>query len=501
MIRALRIAESYDSSQERELHIKPKLRYYCMEKQSSKEGLVAEQRTSILSFYTDEMLPALADRLDTAFPEFGWKPDRDGWIATNQERTHRILGVRADRVVAHGQAPQGFLVHGVGPTLWTAYVNGGSPPRGQAFVDAVKDLAERAGVDPAAVEQPRPTDRRANLLHDFFVLCRRELAGAGARVGEAYLVAERGLPRAAIPESGLGLVPPEKRTTDALRTLGYSPDEIAQSGVTADSRWPGRITGAWRDERGHTRTLWARTTDPEADPASKYLYLRGAPRTGLPPYGLSTLLTAPRAERDELVLVEGLLDAHQLRARGFANVAALGGTNATPTTFENLQRYGISHVVLALDNDTPGRQATARAIEAFARAGTAPTLHVLDPSAYGPDKDPDAYVRHHGTDAFRALLSQTHCAITWRALQHTTDITPEVSSRRAALARAGHWLGSLSPRLALEQEDAIKAVAHRCGYSPEATTRVFRARFWRSQERDRDFIPRSVEAAGLEGGR
>ena len=31
------------------------------------------QPASVLDFYTDVILPALADRLDTAFPEFGWR--------------------------------------------------------------------------------------------------------------------------------------------------------------------------------------------------------------------------------------------------------------------------------------------------------------------------------------------------------------------------------------------------------------------------------------------
>lgn len=75
-------------------------------------------------FYLEVVLPALADRLDQAFPEFGWRRDRDGWVATNEEHTHICLGVRAERVVAHGPAPQGFLVHGGDATLWTAYVNG-----------------------------------------------------------------------------------------------------------------------------------------------------------------------------------------------------------------------------------------------------------------------------------------------------------------------------------------------------------------------------------------
>ena len=75
-------------------------------------GLVAAPQQRIGDFYDEVVLPALVARLDAAFPEFGWRQDARGWVATNQEMTHRVLGVRADRVVAHGSAPPGFLVHG-----------------------------------------------------------------------------------------------------------------------------------------------------------------------------------------------------------------------------------------------------------------------------------------------------------------------------------------------------------------------------------------------------
>jgi hypothetical protein len=39
------------------------------------------------------------------------------------------------------------------------------------------------------------------------------------------------------------------------------------------------------------------------------------------------------------------------------------------------------------------------------------------------------------------------------------------------------WLATLPPRLALDQEDAIRFAAEQCGYSPEATRRAFAARY------------------------
>src|SRR3954447_1659388 len=132
--------------------------------------------SSLVDYYTDIVLPVLAARPHIAFPEFGWRRDARGWVATDQEMTHRVLGVRANRVVAHGPAPRGFLVHGAEPTLWTAYVNGGGGPRGEHFNRAVLDIAQRAGVDTSPIERPVPRDRRTDLLHDFFTLCRWELA-------------------------------------------------------------------------------------------------------------------------------------------------------------------------------------------------------------------------------------------------------------------------------------------------------------------------------------
>ena len=108
-------------------------------------------------FYGEVVLPALAERLDTPFPEFGWERDGRGWVATNEEMTHRALGIRAERVVAHGHAPQGFLV--------------GSLPGRYALEqeDAIRHVADRCGYSRAAVEsafrarywsQPQRTEQR-----------------------------------------------------------------------------------------------------------------------------------------------------------------------------------------------------------------------------------------------------------------------------------------------------------------------------------------------------
>lgn len=437
------------------------------------------EQQSIVDFYTELVLPGLAERLDTAFPEFGWQRDARGWIATNEEMTHRTLGVRANRVVAHGPAPRGFLIHGGEPTLWTAYVNGGSVPRGVEFVRVVKEIAQRSGTDTSPIERPVPRDRGIALLHDFFALCGRELAAEGGRRAREYLE-QRGLPPETVERSGLGVVPDPASSRLGLQAAGYSEAEIDRSNVLADSRWGGRLCGAWRDDTGKIVTLWARALDEGESPGSRYLYLRGGSRTGLSPYGLSEVLKQPSSARQDIVLVEGLLDVHHLRSRGVENVGALGGTGIRAQTFERLARLGFERVTLCLDRDEPGRAATARAVEHAARAGRSPTVLVVDPAALRPAKDPDGFIRQRGVEAWTGVVATRICGITWRAQELVAGVLPDsdLAGRRAALARAGAWLGTLPPRLALEQEDAVTAVSGRCGYSEEAVRRAFQARYW-----------------------
>ena len=408
----------------------------------------ASQRVG--EFYTEVVLPALAARLDAAFPEFGWKQDPRGWVATNQEMTHRVLGVRADRVVAHGAAPPGFLVHGGEPMPWTAYVNGGEVPRGDAFRSVVRELADRAGVDSSPIERAQPRDRRQELLEDFFRLSRAELRSEAGVAARSYLV-RRGFPADEIEQVDLGVVPGELLTKNALEAAGYTELEIAQSGVLADGRWPGRLCGAWRDERGRIGTLWARALQ-DTDASSRYLYLRGASRSGLPPYGLSDVLRLPADARREVTLVEGLIDVHHLRSKGFPSVAAIGGARVQPEALRRFGRLGIDSVVLALDNDASGRDGTARAVERITRLTDAPTLRVLDPERLGDSKDPDAFVREHGVTSFGTLVAEADCAVSWRAREFVNGITPEsearTTSRRARARRQLAWdpAASLCPR-------------------------------------------------------
>jgi hypothetical protein len=194
-------------------------------------------------------------------------------------------------------------------------------------------------------------------------------------------------------------------------------------------------------------------------------------------------LIACRVESDEQPVPGRHRDGAFLRAGtrcGQLREEEAGGARVQPDALRRFERLGIDSVVLALDNDASGRDGTARAVERITSLTDAPTLRVLDPEQLGDSKDPDAFVREHGVTSFGALVADADCAVSWRAREFVRGITPdsEARRRRAALACAGSWLGTLRPRYALEQEDAVRQVSERCGYSREAVQRAFRARFW-----------------------
>src|SRR5205807_7877370 len=133
---------------------------------------------------------------------------------------------------------------------------------------------------------PTAAERRARLLEDALAIARRDLAGDRGEAARRFL-AGRGIPPDRLTETDLGLMPEPDRLRLALTSNGHTTAEIDASHLLTDTRWPGRIIGAWHDHHRHIITLWARTIDADDEP--RYLYLRGAPRGAGTPYGLSDL--------------------------------------------------------------------------------------------------------------------------------------------------------------------------------------------------------------------
>lgn len=247
---------------------------------------------------------------------------------------------------------------------------------GLSFGDALRTLADRAGVvvpertrDPQAAEAQRRLSAITEAAAAYFVDSLRKPAAEGARM---YL-AGRGLDKPAIDAFGLGYAPD---SWDALLRylggLGYKPEEIATAGLAiarenaADEgrhhydRFRNRVVVPIRDRQGKAIAFGARAL--AADQVPKYL---NSPETPLFHKG-DVLFGLDRAARgiqdqDQAVIVEGYFDAITAHRAGFTNVIASMGTSLTERQVRLLTRL-TKRIVLALDADAAGQEATLRGL-------------------------------------------------------------------------------------------------------------------------------------------
>lgn len=285
---------------------------------------------------------------------------------------------------------------------------------GWTFREAVDELAKLAGVE---VRAPSPEQKAADETHDrlrglvklaadFYHERLLDDSDQGARDTLVYAKDKRALTDETIRRFQIGYAPPGWQTlTPMLLNLGYSDNDLVLAGLAIRSdegrlydRFRNRLLIPIRDGRGRPVGFGARALAPDDQP--KYL---NSPQS--PVFDKSRLLfgldSASRAIRDAetVIIVEGYLDAIQAQQAGYANVVAQMGTALTETQLKLVAPRMARKVILALDSDFAGQNATRRSLEVARealRADFGGKLGVEFRVLIVPDgKDPDDFIRAH----------------------------------------------------------------------------------------------------------
>ena len=265
---------------------------------------------------------------------------------------------------------------------------------GWDFGEALKFLAEKAGVDlkPSSYEEQVLEANQAlrDLLEDAVIFYRHNLLNtpAGNQVLD-YLHSQRKLTDEIIEAFGLGYAPNAwEAGLSHFRAKGYPEADLVACGLVTQreaegdasrgvyDRFRHRLMIPIRDERGRMAGFGARVVDPQDVP--KFL---NSPQTvlfdkGRLLYGLDRARKAIRA-RDQAVIVEGYLDVIALHQAGFANAVSPMGTALTEAQLRMLKRFS-RRMVLALDADAAGDQATLRGLQIARQAMDRSTDPVFD---------------------------------------------------------------------------------------------------------------------------
>jgi DNA primase len=284
--------------------------------------------------------------------------------------------------------------------------------RGMPFMDAVKELAAKAGMDvPAPDPQAKERADRAASLTDVMAEVAKwyseqldGLAGAEAR---EYLK-RRGIEPAVAQRFGLGLAPDSrnalKRALDKL-----SEDRLVETGMLIKpeeggdtyDRFRGRLMFPIRDARGRVIAFGGRILGA-GEP--KYLNSPDTPLfdKGRTLYNIDRAGPASRAAK-RLIVVEGYMDVIALDRAGIAEAVAPNGTAVTEAQLERMWRLDPSPI-LCFDGDSAGRKAAIRtAARALPHITPERTLRFVELPA---GQDPDDVIRSGGREAFEALIAE-----------------------------------------------------------------------------------------------
>jgi 5S rRNA maturation endonuclease (ribonuclease M5) len=117
------------------------------------------------------------------------------------------------------------------------------------------------------------------------------------------------------------------------------------------------------------------------------------------------ILNIPR-DATEIIILEGVLDALLMKARGVRNAVSLNGCGMNEAQCNMLAEAGIKRVILLLDNDDAGRDATLRITQRLLAHAHPFEIYISEmPQGF---KDPEEFLLQH--DA-QALMEEIHHAI------------------------------------------------------------------------------------------
>lgn len=308
------------------------------------------------------------------------------------------------------------------------------------FPEAVRDVALWAGV---TVEPPTQhphaesgkRERRFRVLEAATEHFFKNLWRPAGREALGYLLG-RGLSRATLERVRAGAA--ADSWTDLMDHLvpRFSPAELLEAGLVVRKDGAGECYDRFRhraifpvaDEFGRVVGFAGRalggSTPKYLNSPKTHLYDKGAIL-----YGLSWAREAISRER-RIVLVEGYVDVLRALDAGVTTAVAICGTTLTGAQARLLRRF-TEHVVLCLDQDRPGQEATRASVDALLGRGL--KLRVAElPEGH----DPHSYIQQGGAAAFHARLRRAQPAMAWLISKAAAAYDTTTPEGRAAYLRA-----------------------------------------------------------------
>ena len=342
------------------------------------------------------------------------------------------------------------------------------------FAEAVRLLAERAGVDIPEVEYSKEAKEKADLKATLLEINKlaakyfyAQLKTEHAKHAHTYLT-RRGLSEDTITAFGLGYS--NKYSDDLykyLKTKGYSDELLVKAGLISAS------------EKGVYDKFWNRVMFPIMDANNRVIGFGGRVMgDGEPKYlnspetevfdksrNLYGLNRARTSRKSYFLICEGYMDVIALHQAGFNNAVASLGTAFTPGHAALIKRY-VNEVYLTFDSDGAGTKAALRALPILKEAGITAKIIRMDPY-----KDPDEFIKNLGAEAFEERINKARNGFLFslEVLERDYDMTsPE--GKTSFFNEAAKRLTEFEEEI--ERNNYIEAVAEKYHISIDSLRRL-----------------------------
>ncbi len=278
------------------------------------------------------------------------------------------------------------------------------------FIDAVKIVARKVGVDLSAYESSSTAPEKERIEYELMRFAAKffhtALTSAEGKICFDYFKS-RGLTQETISRFGLGYAYNDwDRLLSAAQQANFSTELLEQLGLIAYSEKAQKHYDVFRHRAmfpvfspfGKVVGFAGRLLSDDKD-APKYL---NSPESKL--YEKSKLLYAMNFAKDDIrkkgeaILVEGYMDAIAMHQAGICNTVASSGTALTADQVRLISRYA-QHILFLYDGDRAGIAAMMRGIDVMLEQGIVPSIVTL------PDgHDPDSFLREFGAQEISRLI-------------------------------------------------------------------------------------------------
>lgn len=340
------------------------------------------------------------------------------------------------------------------------------------FVEALKILADRAGISLKDSQKNKEESRLISLLKDATEHLEKNFQNSPE--AREYILG-RGITEETIATFHIGYAKNEWRDLFMfLSSKGYQPEEMVEAGVVIEAkddsgktkgwydRFRGRVMFPIRNVSGATVGYSGRIMPSLVDPTVAQGKYVNTPETSL--YHKSKILfgydTAKKkmAESKSVVVVEGQMDLCMSYQAGIHNTVAVSGTAFTDEHIHIIKRF-CDTVILSFDMDDAGQNALKKTAMLCLLGGldvyVVKDIGTKDPADLIKD-DPSVWVhavekKKHVVEVLVNRVVETHSDERERGKRIVAEVLPFVRAIQSPIDRA-HFVRVISQKSSIPEE-------------------------------------------------